>query len=64
MGIKEQTLPIAWRGRLQGQDIRARGHQDLTANPGKEEEALQGAAASTLGVGPSSLSKVSWRCRG
>lgn len=46
------------------EDIRARGHQDLTANPGKEEEALQGAATSTLGVSPSSLSKVSWRCRG
>lgn len=65
MGTKEKTLPTAWWGRLQGQETPKPGDTStLAAYPGQEEEALRGAAASTLGMSPSSLSKVSWRCRG
>lgn len=50
MGTKEQTLPVAWWGRLQGQETpEPRDTRTLAAYPGQEQEALQGAAASTLG---------------
>lgn len=44
MGTKEQTLPIAWWGRLQGQETPETGDtRTLAVYPGQEEEALQGA---------------------
>lgn len=44
MGTKEQTLPTAWWGRPQGQEMPEPGDtRTLAVYAGQEEEALQGA---------------------